>query len=686
MRSVLSFWLNLVKWLAWPKTARVLHVMHNDRFNRSFIDLVREHFGESNHLFLFYGGAPESDFKIPLYNNVIVLRGKEELRVLALLLRVARQTVFHGLLIHDLVQFLSRRTGCLRHSCWVTRGADLYPDKTVMDSDYFRAKKQVVQGLRGLGVVARGDFQIAQRLYDFKGACFHALYKNPIEKQWLDFSPATKPTPGHVTVQINNSADESVLGMLEELSRFKGKPLRIRVVLSYGNPALKNKILQTGREIFGGQFEPLTDSLSPREYARLIGQCDVLVMNQPRQQGLGNIYAFLYRGAKVYVRSDVSSWDFLREKGFEVFDTLNIPGQSFESFCAMSQAGRQNNRAYAAPLFDDDYIASLWSEIFARSGKLDLNQKPSSLALARQRRAREFDWRFYVSFYADLSGIQSETEALGHWLERGWGEGRIGGTGCEKFVSNRLRLNRYLAGTNANSKLPKVNGPLINILTRTNRRPLFFRDNRASVENQAYRNYRQLVSYENAETFEYLRKTTLPPQDLIKVARNGCGTHPYNLFVNALMEQVSEGWILFLDDDDLFTTPNALSVIASHLNDPETLVIWNMWFPDKIVPGTRNLSEILEGKIASSCFAFHSKHKQAAAWHSSRAGDYHCFDNLRKKLKPLFLDDILARTNYTDRSAGWGQPQDKGRDRLLPTARELAGMDRSRGVAEICDN
>lgn len=277
-----------------------------------------------------------------------------------------------------------------------------------------------------------------------------------------------------------------------------------------------------------------------------------------------------------------------------------------------------------------------------------------------------FDWKFYAGFYPDLkrSGITGRKKATRHWLQFGFPEGRIGGPRHLVFLANwqilqdSLRqIERRVAADNSLAKRP---GPLINILTRSNRRPLFFQDNRQSVTTQTYKNFRQLVSYENSATLKYLSRHALPAGDLIRVARQPtAGSHPYNLFVNDLMEQVAAGWILFLDDDDLFTTPHALATIASQLTDEDSLVIWRAWFPDKTVPATKDIQQINPGGITSCCFAFHSKHKAKARWHEFKAGDYRCFEQLRSFLKPVFLDDVLAKVNYLERSAGWGEPLDK---------------------------
>lgn len=285
----------------------------------------------------------------------------------------------------------------------------------------------------------------------------------------------------------------------------------------------------------------------------------------------------------------------------------------------------------------------------------------------RVQRLAVFDWKFYLNYYPELKaqGITTERKAIKHWLHHGFSEGRLGGPQHHTFQANLEILTTYLnrvehRAAEAERLLADRTRPLINILTRSNRRPRFFQDNRKSVIGQNYKNIRQLVSYENAETLKYLKTQGLPEADLISVVRKTTtATHPYNLFVNDLMDRVTEGWILFLDDDDVFTTPNALSIIAAHLVDENSLVCWRAWFPARIVPGTSDLGQIKEGDITSCCFAFHSRHKNNAQWHEFKAGDYRCFDQLRKQLRPVFLDDILAKINYTDRSAGWGEANDK---------------------------
>jgi hypothetical protein len=216
-----------------------------------------------------------------------------------------------------------------------------------------------------LVVLAGEDAGVARELYGFSGPCHWGLYKNPLQREFLDRALAEKTGKEKLAVQVNNCADSSVVQGLELLAPFAAQLREIRAIVSYGDLSLKDTIIEAGRRLYGERFTAVTDYLSPENYARLIGNTDIAVMVQPRQQGLGNIYAFLYCGAKVYIRSDVSTWNSLTGMGFALFDSLTVDGQSFERFARMDETLRAKNRAEAARFFDDTHVAAVWRGIFA---------------------------------------------------------------------------------------------------------------------------------------------------------------------------------------------------------------------------------------------------------------------------------------------------------------------------------
>jgi dTDP-N-acetylfucosamine:lipid II N-acetylfucosaminyltransferase len=346
----------------WSK-ARFVHVMHNDKFNKPYIDLINTHFVGQEHVFVFYGGYSEQMFPIPDYANVIILRNRKQFYILTLFFHRAQKVFFHSFFMPNLLSFLRWPGQCLSKAYWIIWGGDMYPDR--QDPKRRLGKQRIVRRLKGLGVVAEGDDKVARELYGFSGPFHSSLYPNPLQRAFLDRAMAARLHNEKPVVQLNNSADESVLEGLELLAQFALHLQEIRVIVSYGNPAVKEAIIETGRRLYGSKFTALTDYLSPENYARLIVNTDVAVMLQPRQQGLGNIFGFLYCGAKVYVRSDVSTWNYLSKLGFILFDTLAIGGQSFKDFSRMDPSVGGKNHTAAAPFFDDSYLAASWRKIFA---------------------------------------------------------------------------------------------------------------------------------------------------------------------------------------------------------------------------------------------------------------------------------------------------------------------------------
>jgi hypothetical protein len=366
---------NWVRILGCLKRVRFLHVMHNDKFSQPYIELVNEHFEHEGHVFVFYGGCSEAEFSIPDLANVVVLRGPKQLHFLGLFIRAAQRIFFHSFLVHPTLAYLHRFRRRLHKAAWIIWGADLYGDKAVRETDYFRNKQAVVQSLGGLIVVAPGDLDIAREYYGFSGPGYYGLYRLPVSRKILDGCGRATGN-GEIVVQINNSCDASVLDTLQELRRFSDRPMKIRTILSYGDKCVQDKIMRTGREYFGQKFVAVTEFLPPERYGELVAEARILIMNQPRQQGLGNIYAFLYCGAKVFIRSDVTSWTFLRARGFEIFDTLRLRQESFETFVAMDERCRLANKTAAGELLDDNYIAKLWGELFSGSAPVVASEAP----------------------------------------------------------------------------------------------------------------------------------------------------------------------------------------------------------------------------------------------------------------------------------------------------------------------
>lgn len=198
---------------------------------------------------------------------------------------------------------------------------------------------------------------------------------------------------------------------------------------------------------------------------------------------------------------------------------------------------------------------------------------------------------------------------------------------------------------------------LINILTRTSNRPIGFDNLRYSIISQTYRNVRHIVSYDDDDDLNYINK-----YDVKKVKVNNLNeekyNHPdgftpafYNLYCNELLNNVSDGWVMFLDDDDCFLHNKALEEIVHEVKkaDYDTMFFWQMRYPDgRIIPPKKEFKEqkIEIYKVGAPCFLFHSKYKNNSKWDGWKVSDYRFIKSLSNHIpKKKWLNQVYIQIN-----------------------------------------
>jgi glycosyltransferase involved in cell wall biosynthesis len=203
--------------------------------------------------------------------------------------------------------------------------------------------------------------------------------------------------------------------------------------------------------------------------------------------------------------------------------------------------------------------------------------------------------------------------------------------------------------------------PLLNILIRTSNRPNYFQRLMENIQSQKYKNYRLIISADTTETAKYVSKFTGENTTLVvvpRLERSPQHTFPWNLYLNTLMDHVSEGWIMFMDDDDVYADNSVFGLIASLLEDENSMLIWRLRFPDgRNVPAQEYMGKtpFTRKQIAMPCFAFHSKWKNHVRFDGQRAGDFRMACQLQQFLDVKWLDRTLV---VLDNFGNVGKPVD----------------------------
>jgi hypothetical protein len=265
-----------------------------------------------------------------------------------------------------------------------------------------------------------------------------------------------------------------------------------------------------------------------------------------------------------------------------------------------------------------------------------------------------FDWVFYSAIYPDIkrSGLTTQTQVNNHWNTEGKKNGRV----CCSNKMTEIFNNNLNKIKNEEMKYIKKNintENKINILIRTSNRPDSFTACIESILTQNYKNYNIIVSYDKIESLEYLKKYDNITYHLMNI--NNPNKYKFNLYCNFLMDQVVDGYIMFLDDDDILTHNNVLSIINDYLRSEHTMLIWKFMRPDKLIY-PKDTNNILLGSIDTTSFCFHSKFKSLARWGDKQCGDFHFITQLlkKKRFNITMLNYILTRTSYNNKIANFG--------------------------------
>ena len=94
---------------------------------------------------------------------------------------------------------------------------------------------------------------------------------------------------------------------------------KIIVPLSYGNKWYARRIDNKGRILFGHNFQAMLEFLERGEYNQILRSCSVVIMNQYRHQGMGNIITALWLGARVYLSKKATTYAYFKRLGVYIF-------------------------------------------------------------------------------------------------------------------------------------------------------------------------------------------------------------------------------------------------------------------------------------------------------------------------------------------------------------------------------
>ena len=263
----------------------------------------------------------------------------------------------------------------------------------------------------------------------------------------------------------------------------------------------------------------------------------------------------------------------------------------------------------------------------------------------------DFDYIFYTSFYPDLNNM-SYDEALNHFLTLGEKEKRV----CNKKMLEdyQHKIKHKIIEEYENLKVSKISlreEKMFNVLIRTSNRPENFMRCIESVLDQKYTNYKVYVCHDKIESLDYLDKYK-DNIEYFPVFTKSNEKYKFNLYCNDLLAKVDEGYVVFLDDDDMFCHDQVFNIL-NYCMDNKSLLIWKFFRPDKLIYPT-SMKTINLGEIDTTSFCSHIKNYNECLWWDKQNGDFNFIGKVIQKNNPKIklLNKILTKTQFTDKVCG----------------------------------
>lgn len=220
--------------------------------------------------------------------------------------------------------------------------------------------------------------------------------------------------------------------------------------------------------------------------------------------------------------------------------------------------------------------------------------------------------------------------------------------------------------------------PLIHILVRTHQRPEYFKRCVESIAGQSYKNKVVHVIADDAESEAYARKainiglvddvTRIDAKKLtdfgdfvILQKRGYCKSqtdfrkHFYDLYLNAEMERIENGYVFIVDDDKELPDAMLLNRISQNLSE-DVVVVGQYAMKKRTLPVGERWGKLPfeRAHIDMGCCVFHVKHKNVAKLDGHGAGDWRMCNRLASLLNVVWMEEPFV---VADNNGNIGRPE-----------------------------
>ena len=354
----------------------IVHLMLDEKFAPEYIKFILKNF--DNHLFIVYRNGEKSFCEKYFSNDAcrFISFPKDDMNAFIHELDKADKIILHSLFYEEIYKFLFFNKKLIKKTVFVVWGGDIYEDQKIDYSNLSFVekikkmikicfiKKRVIKRIPEFMTFASGDYDLMKKWYKVNGKNYECLYPSTVNIK--NISPLSA-NDEYVNILVGNSATNTNRHMevFDMLRGIKNKNIKVYCPLSYGDMEYAKEVIKKGKEIFNDKFIPILDYMTPENYSTLLSKMNVAIFHQNRQQATGNIEILSFFGAKIYLNSNITTWDYyVNKEGRFFFDSNTIKTLSFEDFVFLDENKKNDNIKYFSRVWDENYLIDLWKKVF----------------------------------------------------------------------------------------------------------------------------------------------------------------------------------------------------------------------------------------------------------------------------------------------------------------------------------
>ena len=155
-------------------------------------------------------------------------------------------------------------------------------------------QQKAIKRINYIAPVIYDDYELIKEYYLAPHLKYLSFSYGNLEEDLLNGIPKKFELGDNILLGNSSTFSNNHIEIIDLLSEINLENRKVITPLSYGVIKLKDYLVKYGNEKLNNNFMPLVDFISPEKYHQLLTTCGIVIMNQKRQQGLGNIVTMLY--------------------------------------------------------------------------------------------------------------------------------------------------------------------------------------------------------------------------------------------------------------------------------------------------------------------------------------------------------------------------------------------------------